>query len=179
MQNLSLIYQIAIVLSLFITGAIYQTSNVIYRVGLLIMLELVGAQLILLLGQNFQGLTYIIVYIGALAILFLFVIMMQRPSNIPSQPPYLSLLQLLTFFLFSPIQPSIIDYLNNSSDVYSHLQNLNSIITPNWVTSFQELTDIESMGYMIYVSYPQLLIYVGISLLLVLIGIIVVLGYKG
>ena len=167
---LSIIYNITIILSLFVTGAIYQTSNVIYRVGLLIILELQGALLILLLGQNFQGLTYIIVYIGALAILFLFVIMMLKPSHIPSQPPYLSILQVLTFFIltysFYPV--------SNLEGSYQ----LAHIITPNWTTSFIELTDIESMGYMIYVSYPIILVYVGISLLLVLIGIIVVLGYK-
>lgn len=172
MQNISVIYQIAMLASLFITGAIYQTSNVIYRVGLLILQELVGAQLILLQGQNFQGQTYIIVYIGALAILFLFVIMMQKPSNTPSQPPYLSILLVQTYVSYL-----LIPYLSDTSIIAE--QNISHIITPNWTTSFIELTDIESMGYMIYVTYPIILIYVGISLLLVLIGIIIVLGYKG
>ena len=175
MQNLSMIYQIAIILCLFITGAIYQTSNVIYRVGLQILLELVGAQLILLQGQNFLGQTYIIVYIGALAIQFLFVIMMLKPSHIPSQPPYLSILQIVTFFMLTyfsnPLEQGSI---KESNDSY-----LMNIITPNWTTSFQEQTDIESMGFMIYVSYPLIQVYVGISQLLVLIGIIIVLGYKG
>lgn len=167
MQNLSVIYQVAIVLSLFITGAIYQTSNVIYRVGLQILLELMGAQLILLQGQNFLGLTYIIVYIGAQAILFLFVIMMIKPSHIPSLPPYLSLLLVSIFAI-------LIQYNGNNNETYN-----NQIITPNWSTSFLEQTDIESMGYMIYVSYPLILVYVGISQLLVQIGIIIILGYKG
>ncbi len=165
MQNLSVIYQVAIVLSLFITGAIYQTSNVIYRVGLQILLELMGAQLILLLGQNFLGLTYIIVYIGAQAIQFLFVIMMIKPSHVPSLPPYLSLLLVSIFFVVT------IGTNSESSN--------NQVITPNWSTSFLEQTDIESMGYMIYVSYPLILVYVGISQLLVQIGIIIILGYKG
>ncbi len=165
MLNLSVIYQVAIVLSLFITGAIYQTSNVIYRVGLQILLELVGAQIILLLGQNFLGLTYIIVYIGAQAILFLFVIMMIKPSHVPSLPPYLSVLLVSVFLVLT-----IGDYSDPSN---------NQVITPNWSTSFLEQTDIESMGYMIYVSYPLILVYVGISQLLVQIGIIVILGYKG
>jgi hypothetical protein len=52
------------------------------------------------------------------------------------------------------------------------------IVTPSWTTSFFELTDIQAMAYMIYVSYPILLVYVGISLLLVLIGIITILGHK-
>ena len=174
MINLSIIYQVTILLSLFVTGAIYQTSNVIYRVGLQIILEQLGALLILLQGQNFLGLTYIIVYIGALAIQFLFVIMMQRPSNIQSQPPYLSILQIMTFILLSPMMTHILGVFIETNNV-----DQQSIITPNWLTSFQEQTDIESMGYMIYVSYPLILIYVGISLQLVLIGIIVVLGYKG
>lgn len=174
MINLSIIYQITILLSLFVTGAIYQTSNVIYRVGLQIIQEQLGALLILLQGQNFLGQTYIIVYIGALAIQFLFVIMMQKPSNIQSLPPYLSMLQIVTFILLSPMMTNILGTFMDTSNIEQQ-----SIITPNWLTSFQEQTDIESMGYMIYVSYPLILVYVGISLLLVLIGIIVVLGYKG
>ena len=212
------LYQIAIILSLFITGAIYQTSNVIYRVGLQILLELVGAQLILLLGQNFLGLTYIIVYIGAQAIQFLFVIMMLKPlphlagaeqggderkggsqlisnSNL-MRAPYLSIFQvqmccffflfpfLLTFPYFSSFLPSsevILSEWESSALLRSkHGGGLSSVelITPNWTTSFQEQTDIESMGYMIYVSYPLILVYVGISQLLVLIGIIIILGYS-
>jgi NADH:ubiquinone oxidoreductase subunit 6 (subunit J) len=123
-------------------------------------LELVGSLIILLLGQNFLGLTYIIVYIGALAILFLFVIMMLKPDFTPSLPPYLSLsLLLIVIALSFTSYPGF-------------------LITPNWTNSFLSLTDIEAMGYMIYVSYPILLIYIGISLLLVLIGIITILGYK-
>lgn len=179
MQNLSVIYQLSIVLSLFITGAIYQTSNVIYRVGLLILQELVGAQLILLLGQNFLGLTYIIVYIGALAIQFLFVIMMIKPSNIPSLPPYLSILLVTIFILITGYNSFFASLAPLSTSGIDTLSTINTtIITPNWTTSFQELTDIESMGYMIYVSYPLILVYVGISQLLVLIGIIIILGYK-
>ena len=179
MQNLSGIYQLAIILSQFITGAIYQTSNVIYRVGLQILLEQVGAFLILLLGQNFLGLTYIIVYIGALAIQFLFVIMMLKPSHTPSLPPYLSLLQVSVFILYQISQYYFVsltpaDALSTLGVSYEAITE--SVITPNWTNCFQEQTDIESMGYMIYVTYPLILVYVGISLLLVLIGIVVVLG---
>lgn len=43
-----------------------------------------GAALMILVGAEFLGLVYLMVYVGALAVLFLFVIMM---LNVKSQPP--------------------------------------------------------------------------------------------
>ena len=43
-----------------------------------------GSALMILVGAEFLGLVYLMVYVGALAVLFLFVIMM---LNVKSQPP--------------------------------------------------------------------------------------------
>ena len=63
--------------------------NPVHRIALLVALFLVGSFLFILLDYYFLGLTYIIVYCGAIAIIFLFVIMMVAQSQAQSQSqPY-------------------------------------------------------------------------------------------
>ena len=50
--------------------------NPVHRIALLVLLFLVGSLLYIVLDYYFLGLTYIIVYCGAIAILFVFVIML-------------------------------------------------------------------------------------------------------
>ena len=59
--------------------------NAIHRVALLIVVLLCGAFIFLILDYYFLGLTYIIVYVGAIAILFLFVIMMIQIHIAPQE----------------------------------------------------------------------------------------------
>jgi NADH:ubiquinone oxidoreductase subunit 6 (subunit J) len=59
------------------------SSQPITRLALLIMIFIKSAFLFLLLDYYFLGLTYIIVYVGAIAILFLFVIMMAETHLTP------------------------------------------------------------------------------------------------
>ena len=65
-------------ISLFIFLNLLLLYNIspIEKVLLLIILYLLGSLLIIQLNNIYIGLTYIIIYIGAIAILFLFVIMM-------------------------------------------------------------------------------------------------------
>ena len=50
--------------------------NPVHRIALLVLLFLVGSFIYIILDYYFLGITYIIVYCGAIAIIFLFVIMM-------------------------------------------------------------------------------------------------------
>jgi NADH:ubiquinone oxidoreductase subunit 6 (subunit J) len=52
------------------------------KIIILILLYLFSSFLFILLDNYFLGLTYIIIYIGAIAILFLFVIMMMNLQDV-------------------------------------------------------------------------------------------------
>lgn len=169
-------YTICILLCVYLSGLIFQTSNVIYRVGLLILVEQVGSFIIQLLGQNFLGLTYIIVYIGALAIQFLFVIMMLKPN-----PNYTAHLRVQLGFILLSILLGIGAYqkcLTFVRDLLPQGGYHDLIIIPSWTLSYCELNDIMAIAYMIYGAYPLLQVYVGIILFQVLIGIVIILGFK-
>ena len=73
-SNLSLILAIATVLS----------RNPVHAILALMGVFISGSALMILVGAEFLGLVYLMVYVGALAVLFLFVIMM---LNVKSYPP--------------------------------------------------------------------------------------------
>src|SRR5690348_2686796 len=69
---LSLLYLLIIVASLFVVASKNTVQSVLY----LILVFLLCSLLFIYLGADFIGLMILIVYIGAIAVLFLFVVMM-------------------------------------------------------------------------------------------------------
>ena len=62
------------------------STQPITRLALLITVFIMSALILIILDFYFLGLTYVIVYVGAIAILFLFVIMMAEAHITPSGP---------------------------------------------------------------------------------------------
>lgn len=84
-----------------------KTGSLLSRIVILIGLYLCGSIYFIYLDLYFLGLTYIIVYVGAIAILFLFILMICYSGLDPlgNKPPthYLTLLLLLFFiYLYNP-----------------------------------------------------------------------------
>lgn len=71
---------ISLIASLIVVSAL----NPIHRIGYLILVFMIGAFIFMLLDFYFLGQVYIIVYVGAIAILFLFIIMMVE-CNTPTE----------------------------------------------------------------------------------------------
>jgi NADH-ubiquinone oxidoreductase chain 6 len=70
--NLDVLYVIAILLGIFVIISKNPIVSVLYLIGLFLS---ISAYLILT-GLNFIGLSYLLVYIGAISILFLFILML-------------------------------------------------------------------------------------------------------
>lgn len=138
--------------------------NPIHRMVWLIIVFVLGSFLFLFLDFIFLGLTYIIVYVGAIAILFLFVIMMIQIHNpITTRSIVFTDLQIPVLFIIIISTISIYLTSSNSFVIYHY---------PSWFTIYKNMTDIETLGYMIYVAYPSALIFLSILLWSVLIGVI-------
>lgn len=73
---MSLIYTTLGILSQMASQIVVSALNPIHRVGYQVVVFLIGAFLFMLLDFYFQGQVYIIVYVGAIAIQFQFIIMM-------------------------------------------------------------------------------------------------------
>lgn len=136
----------------------------------------------ILLDFYFLGLTYIIVYVGAIMILFLFVIMMvqiQVLPNQPSDPTYVT-----SAIDVMPGNPSswwinlirgVILLAGGFAVIMIGALAPNGVVNycyPSWTIEFKTMTDLETLANILYLGYPTALILIGIALWVVMIGII-------
>jgi NADH-quinone oxidoreductase subunit J len=150
------------------------SKNSITSVLYLICVFILSALCFLLIGAEFLSILIVIIYIGAISILFLFVIMMlnlrivEVYNTLVSYFPIGSFLGLFFFLEFSFIVKNdlnffSLNYLNND------LLEL-GIISYNLVWSYSNLY---LLGDLLYNSYNYFLIFAGLILLLAMIGSIV------
>ena len=174
---------ISVILGIFIIV----TKNPIISVLYLILLFSSIACYLILLGVKFIGISYLLVYVGAVSILFLFILMLinirvselisDTNNNIP-----LALVTILTFVvLFTTVLPEISDkFTMMGQEVYTLLQdlvdsdNLEYVTSKNWDGNLVDNTDIISIGNIMYTSYSIWLIITSIILLLAMVGAIVI-----
>lgn len=129
-----------------------------------------------ILDFYFLGLTYIIVYVGAISILFLFVIMITDTGKTPSNPLIKNtnnkeLNRILILLLI--LTPFLIHFADNTADSASYIKEY---FVPSYNAEFISITDIQSLGYILYLVYPIIIVLIGILLWCVLIGILRISG---
>lgn len=201
---------------------VMNAKNPIIRIIFQIIIYQIGAFIFMSLNFSFQGQAYIIVYVGAIAILFQFIIMMVKISSVPvetvkslnynntntvvnnygvnSSSKYKNIYRVrrqsnryLLNFIKIQLQFSLqfqfslkfnlqgFFYFNNPSISNNEYQNLNNYVNHidigtyynvNWMQEFKTITDLNSLGIMIYIVYPIIIILQSILLWVVQIGII-------
>ena len=137
---------------------LYFSNNKRKKLIGLIGIFIISGLLFKLLDYTFIGLTYIIVYVGAISILFIFVIKMSSVSINNTKISFLSYLILISLIL-------IISTKNSKKDIKTYYKNNKNGIYIN-------KTDINTLGVILYKDYSIIIILIGIILLLVLIGIL-------
>ena len=183
--------------TLFSGLLVITSKNPVISVVFLISVFLNAAGYLILTGINFLGISYIIVYVGAITVLFLFVIMMininlediqevgsQYSKNIPLalSIAFLFIYEFFTIMPFTFSNVSVISYglnflinLNSvlfSSDI-TNLINNNIFMTVNPViadSSITQFTQIEAIGHFMYTYGAIWLIICSIILLLSMIA---------
>jgi NADH-ubiquinone oxidoreductase chain 6 len=179
------------------------SKNPVISVLFLIQTFVLSAGYLILIGINFIGISYIIVYVGAIAVLFLFVIMMINikltdiletgTQYTKTLPLALSVGFLFIFIIFSIIKFNfnnlpvltifldIITYLNGLfSNYYVIKINLiNSIVDNIYYSSSSDLIitifqQIEVLGHNLYTYGAILLITLSVILLLAMFAAIII-----
>lgn len=165
------------------------TKNPIVSVLYLILLFSSIACYLIFIGIKFIGISYLLVYVGAVSILFLFILMLinirvselisDTNNNIP-----LAVLAVLAFFIpFSNILPDnktnggVMQQTNfNILDIIGFKQEkqVSYVSSNNWDGNLVEISDIMSIGNIMYTSYSIWLIITSIILLLAMVGSIVI-----
>ena len=160
------------------------SKNPIVSVLFLIGLFLCIAAYLILLGISFIGLSYLLVYVGAVSILFLFILMLinVRVSELHAESSNSLPLALIIGICFYYILSIILPFSSNSdnNELLSNIINFyndNQIIyvTSNlWDGSLAEASHISAIGNIMYTNYFLWLILTSIILLLAMVGAIVI-----
>jgi NADH-quinone oxidoreductase subunit J len=164
-----------LLISLAITSSIIVISarNPIHSVLALISVVLNIVVLLLLLEAEFLALTFIAVYLGAVTVLFLFIVMMLNLKSkdyskeiIYSLPIAFFLGGLVFYFLYM----SVADQVGvNNSVVWA----LTEGIFIDWYSIQEQVSNINVFGSILYIDYAPYLLIVGIILLIAMIGAII------
>ena len=157
------------------------TKNPIVSVLFLILLFSSVSCYLIFVGIKFIGISYLLVYVGAVSILFLFILMLinirvselisDTNNNIP-----LAVLAIIAFFIpLSKILPDT----KTSFDLNKLFDNVsaskvNYVTSNSWDGNIVDITDIMSIGNIMYTSYSIWLIITSIILLLAMVGSIVI-----
>lgn len=172
--------------------------SVLFLIGLFITI----ASYLMMLGINFIGLSYLLVYVGAVSILFLFILMLinvrisELVVNSSNSIPlaimisifFTSILSIDLFNRNNSTSNNIVSNLfqSNSMDIGLTSHEYNSMFSDTysnnvlfvsshiWDGKLAETFHITSIGNIIYTNYPLWLILTSIILLLAMIGSILI-----
>jgi NADH-quinone oxidoreductase subunit J len=149
-------------------------DNAIYSVLFLILTFCNSTLLLLLLNAEFLAFTIILVYIGAVAVLFLFVVMMLDIKQITKYDK--NIFFLIPSNLIIGIIIFVEIYLILFKDLTFNLNptlGIDNLIYINWFDLINSMSNIEMIGQIMYTYYFIYLFQAGLILLLAMIGAIV------
>jgi NADH-ubiquinone oxidoreductase chain 6 len=158
-------------IAIFSGVLVITTKNPIVSVLFLISLFLVIAVYLIMVGMHFIGLAYLLVYIGAIAILFLFTIMLMniRVSELLSYTnnsiPLAIIFSIIMYNSLYWISTPVAGTLNLAIDMSSSYK---------WDGVLVSSSHIASVGNIMYSSHSIWLIIVGFILLLAMVGTIII-----
>lgn len=173
---------LSVIAIIFAMGVILNKNPIASILSLIGLFGTISVYLILS-GLTFIGFAYLIVYIGAVSILFLFILMLIniRTSEFDSNSVNSLPLALFISIIFNYILIKIIPYKYNGS--YATIGGETSTVgsdgalyvsSTNWDGNLIESSHISTLGGIIYTSYSLWLLLVSLILLVVMIGAILI-----
>ncbi len=159
---------------------------------------------LIIIGLNFIGFSYLIVYIGAVSILFLFILMLinirtsELLSNNSNSIPLALLIIILLNYTWFQLSPQNITFFETSDNiitnfVYSNMlfevitnwtwvynaldvasTNIMFVTSNNWDGFMTETSHISAIGMILYTAFNIWLLLASIILLLAMVGAIII-----
>nr|YP_009138106.1 NADH dehydrogenase subunit 6 [Lobosphaera incisa]AKF78664.1 NADH dehydrogenase subunit 6 [Lobosphaera incisa] len=163
---------------------VIQSRNPVYSVLFLILVFFNAAGLLILLGLDFFALVFLVVYVGAIAVLFLFVVMMlniklaeinEKKLRYLPIGGLLGVVFLLEIFLI--VDNDLIPLLTASN--LQEWSQLSPINFTQWSFLISTITNIEGIGLITYTYYFYYFWIASLILLVAMIGAIVLTMHKG
>jgi len=162
---------------------VIQARNPVHSVLFLILVFFNAAGLLVLLGLDFFAMIFLVVYVGAIAVLFLFVVMMLNIKIAEINEKRLRYLPiggvLGILFLFEVlliVDNDLIPLLLYNTE---HLAEFKDSGFINWSENLQTVTNIHAIGNLVYTYYFYFFLVSSLILLVAMIGAIVLTMQKG
>ena len=174
--SLDLLYVISILLGTLVIISKNPVISVLFLIGLFLSISCY----LILTGLNFIGLSYLLVYIGAVSILFLFILMLINVriselmiDSLNSIPLAILLGSFFNYFV-NNVLPYMMVAFNSLLYHFSTAAKLASVTSVSWDGYLAETSHITSIGNILYGNYSIWLIITSIILLLAMVGAIVI-----
>lgn len=159
-------------------------TNPIHSILVLIFVFFLGSLLLFMLQLEYFALLFLIVYVGAIVVLFLFIVMMlevrtfnvaQRFQDLFSHRSWILILFALEFFLFVTqgifdVYPLLSLFEDDNWSLFFRESNL----SVNYATLLQRTDHLRGIGGVLFTEYKFAIILAAILLLLSMIGAIVI-----
>ena len=180
------------IFAIFCAISVIITKNPIISVLFLIGLFASISSYLIILGLSFIGLSYLIVYIGAVSILFLFILMLinirisELQSNTNNSIPLTIIIGIsLSYSLFQLLPYDVAILSNFNSNINNNLYDNNSYLINKdndllfvtgkiWDGYLAESNHMTTIGNIMYTNYNIWLIIASFILLLAMVGAIVI-----
>jgi NADH:ubiquinone oxidoreductase subunit 6 (subunit J) len=144
------------------------SNNPVYSVLFLILVFFFNSILFILLNGDIIGIFILIIYVGAIAVLFLFIVMLVNLKTIePNQHTYLIIGSVFFFFFFFEIMFLSLSLFDTNP--FSISDNVLSISISNVLDDSNKDLILSFIGFYIFLKYPVLLL---LSIIQLVVGII-------
>lgn len=181
----SYILNIITIVSIYSGILVITNKNPVVSVLFLITLFFNIACYLITIGLVFIGLSYLLIYVGAISILFLFILMLIniRISELLSQTrnsiPLVAIVSFLVYYYIINILPnrnvSVLDTNLNEVNILDNItESLKTTPSFYWDGNITEFNPMASMGNIMFTTYPLWLLITSIILLLGMAGVIVI-----
>ena len=153
------------VIAVFSAVMVVVSRNAVHSVFFLILDFISISCLFIMIGAEFLGMIMLIVYVGAVAVLFLFVVMMLNVSLAEVKKGFSTHLPiglLVSLIVFLEILVVIGGWKYKSD-----------LVTTSSIVSNQKITNTEAIGNLLYTDYIYLFLISGMILLVAMVGAIV------
>ena len=156
---------IALISSIMVISA----RNPVHSVLFLILAFFNAAGLLILMEMEFLSLIFIVVYVGAIAVLFLFVVMMLNVKISEVEDEVLQYLPvggtiglIFLFLIFFIIEGDFVSFNGQANSIYL-----------DWFQQVDVVSNIETLGQVLYTEYLVYFLLAGVILLVAMVGAIV------
>lgn len=194
---LDIISLLAILCGIFVIITKNPIVSVLFLIGLFASIS----SYLIILGLSFIGLSYLIVYIGAVSILFLFILMLinirisELHSDTSNSIPLAIIIAIVFNYPLFKVLPYDIAILSNNSNFINKIlyglpsnnyntnyfnninvlnEDLSFVTSSGWDNNLAESGHITTIGNIMYTNYNMWLIIASFILLLAMVGAIVI-----